>query len=89
MSKITAEEARKLAGPSVQDNVDDAYKLIRKAATEKKNSVNLYGDFWVRDGYASTPHWEEACDILRGSGFTVKFFYEERQFVDMYTVVEW
>ena len=88
MNRITAEEARKLVGPSVQDHVDAVYLLIRKAAAEKRRSVHLSGeDIWTRGGYSTTPEWEEACAILRADGYTVTFFCEERQFVDMYKVV--
>ncbi len=37
MTKITASEARKLAGPTVQERVDEVYPLIREA--QKKVSV--------------------------------------------------
>jgi len=89
MTKITAQEARKLAGPTVQERVDEVYTLIREAATEKKRFVNLRDDFWVNEGYSKTKEYQQACMILEGEGYTVRFFYEERQFVDMYTIVEW
>jgi hypothetical protein len=41
------------------------------------------GDVYKRQEY------KQACQILEGDGYTVKFFYEERQFVAMYTTVEW
>lgn len=87
--KITAEEARKLAGPTVQEFVDEVYPMIREAATMKNREVKLQGDFWVYGGYKGTKEWLEAKSILEKDGFTVKFFYEERQFVDMYTIVKW
>jgi hypothetical protein len=89
MMKITAAEARQLAGPSVQERVEAVYPKIREAAEKQLHQVALGGDFWVNEGYRGTPQWKEACELLRKDGFTVKFFYEERQFVDMYTVVEW
>ncbi len=89
MTRITAQEARELAGPTVQERVDAVYPLIRKAAEEKKREVHLHG-WWAHGGYSGdTPDWKQACDILRQDGYTVDFFYEERQFVDMYTVVKW
>lgn len=89
MTKITAKEARKLAGPSIQDHVDAVYPLIRKAAENKQRSVRLHDNFWVNEGYTGTTSYKEACKILEGDGYKVRFFYEERQFVDMYTIVEW
>lgn len=89
MTKITAEEARKLSGPTTQDHVATVYRLIRKAAEKKERSVKLYDDFWVYEGYKGTTSYKEACKILEGDGYKVRFFYEERQFVDMYTIVEW
>ncbi len=86
---ITAEEARKLAGPTVEDHVRNACVAIRKAAENKQRSVRLTGDFWVHDGYSGSKDWVKAKEMLIGLGFTVEFFYEERQFVDMYTIVKW
>lgn len=89
MTRITAQEARELAGPSPQDHADLVYPLIRKAATERKREIRLTTQFWTQGGYIDDPMWKEACDILRRDGFRVEFHYEERQFVDMYTRVSW
>lgn len=86
---ITAQEARVLVGPTPQERVDGLENLIRIAAGEKRRSLNLRDDFWVNGGYAKTKDYQLACKILEGLGYKVKFFYEERQFVDMYTIVEW
>jgi len=89
MTQITAAEARRLAGPSVTDRVDEVFNLIRERATAGAHFLNLKDDFWTRDGYSKTADYQEAVKQLTAAGFTVKFFYEEHQFVDMYTVVEW
>lgn len=89
MSKITAAEARALAGPTVEERVAEVYPLIREAAQQGKRSLALTSDFWCQGGYSVTPDWEKACSLLRADGYEVKFFYQERQFVDMYTVVSW
>ncbi len=89
MTRITAEEARELAGPTVQERVEAVYPLIRKAAEEKQRMIALHSAFWVNGGYIESTEWKEACKLLRKDGFKVSFYYEERQFVDMYTVVEW
>lgn len=86
---ITANEARGLAGPTPQERVDMLDDVIRKAAANKKRSVALHDPFWVNEGYSRTKDYVEACDLLEKNGFKVRFFYEERQFVDMYTIVEW
>ena len=88
MTKITAAEARKLAGPTVQERVDEVYPLIREAAEKGKRYINLH-DWWANEGYRDTVEYKQACMILEGDGFKVSFYYEERQFVSMYTVVEW
>lgn len=87
--KITAEEARNISGPSIQEQVNLVYPLIRAAAEAKRRFVNLHDSFWVNGGYAKSAEWIEAVALLEKDGFKVRFFYQERQFVDMYTVVEW
>ena len=88
MTKITAQEARNLAGPTAQERVNEVYPKIREAAEKGKRYVNLH-DWWANAGYSKTNEYKQACMILEGDGYKVSFFYEERQFVDMYTVVEW
>ncbi len=88
MAKITAQEARELAGPTVQERVDGVFELIREAATKKFRRINLTDKFW-EGGYDKSPEWLEAKALLEKEGFTVEFFYEERQFVNMYTIVKW
>lgn len=46
-------------------------------------------DIWVNGGYIKSPEWKEAKKRLEDLGYTVSFFYEERQFVDMYTLITW
>jgi hypothetical protein len=88
MSRITAQEARELAGPSVQERINGAYQQIREAAEKQLRKVCLH-DWWAQEGYRGSKDYKQACMILESDGFKVSFFYEERQFVDMYTVVEW
>lgn len=86
---ITASEARGLCGPTVQERVELLEPKIRKAATAKQRSLKLTDAFWVDEGYSQTNDYKQAVMILEGLGYKVHFFYEERQFVDMYTIVEW
>ncbi|MGX6566823.1 hypothetical protein [Cupriavidus necator] len=95
LKRLTAAEAREISGPTVAERVDAALDLIRAAAEKKQRQVPLHGDFWVNGGYGSdrttllAKQYDEAVRQLKELGFKVSFFYEERQFVDMYTVVEW
>lgn len=86
---ITANEARGLAGPTPQERVEMLEDKIKKAAAAKKRSIALHDSFWVQEGYNGTHDYQQACTILEGLGYKVRFFYEERQLVDMYTIVEW
>lgn len=88
MTKITAAQARELAGLTVQERVDEVYPLIEKAAKMKLRRVHLH-DWWAHEGYRASPEWKEAVALLEKDGYKVTFFYEERQFVDMYTIVAW
>lgn len=87
---ITAQEARTLAGPTVQERVDDLEPLIKQAALEKKRHINLHDPFWVHEGYSSSADYKQAKMLLEGMGYKVSFYYKEHSIaVDMYTVVEW
>jgi hypothetical protein len=92
-NRITADQARELAGPSPEEIIENAlsqaYHAIRESANGKRRSVRLNTDFWTHGGYKPTPEWKKVKEILENDGFTVKFFYEERQFVDMATIIEW
>lgn len=87
--RLTATQAREIAGPTIDERVDAALVEIRAAAEKKKREIALHGEFWVHGGYSDTPDYKAACGILRKLGYTVEFFYEERQFVNMYTIVKW
>lgn len=86
---ITAKEARELAGLTVEEQVADVFAEIREAATKGKRKLSLHGQFWAYGGYNKTPEWLAAKKLLEDQGFVVSFYYNESQFVDMYTVVEW
>lgn len=90
---ITAKEARDLAGPTFEERVKEqlefAYERIKLAAENKHRSVNLTNEFWSRGGYSGTDEYKAAVKQLKVLGFEVEFFYEELQFVNMYTIVKW
>ena len=87
--KITAAEAKSLAGLTIEERVDLVFDQIREAATKRKRELHLTDDFWSRGGYSETPEWKKAKQLLTAEGFKVDFFYEEKQFVNMYTLVKW
>jgi pyruvate/2-oxoacid:ferredoxin oxidoreductase beta subunit len=87
--RITAEEARRLSGPSIESLLGEAYELIRDAASRGKSFVRLITPDWTKGGYNTTEAWKQAKTALEADGFTVNYHYEERQFVDMYTEVKW
>ncbi|WP_456281643.1 hypothetical protein M1D55_19570 [Cupriavidus sp. JZ107] len=95
LKRLTAAEARDIAGPTVTERVDAALDVIRAAAEKKQRQVSLHGDFWANGGYGSdrsttlARQYDEAVKQLKALGYKVRFFYEERRFVDMYTIVEW
>lgn len=91
MSKFnfTADDARKIAGPSMEDYIQGALDAIKASAQEKNHEISLRNSFWVNGGYSKTEAYKAATKVLEDLGFGVEFIYEERQFVDMYTKVTW
>lgn len=97
--KLTAEQARSLAGIPEDGVAEQAVErllvTIKKLAEEKKRKcATSYQhkedvDLWVYQGYKGSPTYKLAVEQLEALGFKVTFFYEERQFVNMYTLVEW
>lgn len=91
--RLTAAQARDIAGPTAEERLemrlDEALNAVREAAEKKKREIALHGDFWANGGYGQTADWIAACNGLRALGYEVDFFYEERQFVNMYTIVKW
>jgi hypothetical protein len=83
---IDANEARKLVGPSPQERVDMLEPIIIEAATAKKRSITLFGDFWAHQGgfEGYTADYKKACEILEGLGYKVLGRYS-----DDFTIVEW
>ena len=87
---ISALEARKLAGPTPQDRVHMLEPEIKKAALERKHSINLHDEFWTREAYSGTTEYQQAKLILEGLGYKVDFYYQEHSIaVDYYTIVSW
>jgi hypothetical protein len=94
-TRLTAAEARKLAGPTVQERVDDILVAIEKLAKQGKRQLRTGWDYdkdrelWIDGGYSNTPEWREAIKILSELGYKAQFYYNCGQFVDMYTLIKW
>lgn len=92
---FSAAEAKELAGKTLDEKIDDILEAIKVAATERKRMLRTGWDYkadqdlWIHGGYGTTKEWEWARKKLTDLGYKVKFFYEEHQFVDMYTLIEW
>jgi ABC-type proline/glycine betaine transport system substrate-binding protein len=91
--RLTAQEARDLAGLSNEEKANEAVNIaitiIHNAAKNKSRKVNLTDDFWTHGGYKPSESWKLAKKILEDLGYKVEFFYTERQFVSMYTIISW
>jgi hypothetical protein len=85
----TAEQDKKFAKIAAEAEIAAIESLIEIAARGKKRQVRLLSNFWINEGYSQTEKYKAARKILEENGYTVEFFYEERQFVNMYTVVRW
>lgn len=93
--KITAEQARALAGPTIEERCDPVFEIIRELSLKKERSFrggidyNLDKDLWVNGGYTPTQDWKDMKKIFEKEGFKVSFYYKEYQFVECYTLIEW
>lgn len=92
---ISAKEAREIAGPTLDEKIEEIGERIEELAKEKKRVLRCSWDYtkhpelWVNGGYAGTKEWNEAKAKLEELGYKVTFYYSEGQFVDMYTKIEW
>lgn len=95
MSRFTAKEAKELAGPTLDEKIDLLLESIKNRATEGHRYIatgrhhDSHSDLWIQGGYDMTDDWQEAKKVLEDLGYNVKFYYNESQFVDMYTKVSW
>jgi len=92
---LTAAEARKLAGPTLEEKVEALLHSIENAAKKHLRLLKTGymhaedGDLWQQGGYSQTADWLKAQKMLTDLGYKVTFFYEEIQLVEMYTLIEW
>lgn len=93
--RLTAAEARAMAGPTLDEKVDSILAKIAEFARSQKRRLRCGWDYdcdkdlWINGGYSKSPDWIAANKILTDLGYKVTFYYSESQFVDMYTLIEW
>ena len=89
---ITAEEAKELAGGSVDEHLEAISKLIREEAIKKKAFVIIRATPYA-DWMYSTQKKDSIADLvireLIKVGYKVTLHYEEHQFVDMGLKISW
>lgn len=99
MARLTAKQAKEISGPTLEeevgDKVDALLVAIEGAAKQKRRSLKTgweykeNEDLWIRGGYSGSKDWNLAKKMLEELGYKVSFYYQENQFVDMYTLIEW
>jgi hypothetical protein len=90
---ITAQQARELAGPSVDEYLEHISSLIEKEAKEKRHELIIrsepYGS-WLYPSYEKAPKVaKDVINKLNSNGFQVSLYYQELQFVDMGLWIKW
>jgi hypothetical protein len=97
---MKAEDARKLM-PSYSfkakynDALKTAFKAIEQAAKDDRDSVILATEddgLWSWGGYDNGERkilYTKVCNHLKELGYDVEWYYEERQFVVMHTIISW
>jgi hypothetical protein len=93
--RLTAAQAREIAGPTVSEKVDALLEKIREFAEQKKRSIKIGRDncpdtnFWVQGAYKDHDDYHQAKRELEALGYKVEFYYEEKQFVDIFLEISW
>lgn len=91
---VTAEELRQLMPYAVQNAVRALEStLMERAAkgyTFVRTGYEYKEDKWLWEyGCNRSPDWFEAKNILENLGYMVSFVYDEQQFFNMHTLIEW
>jgi hypothetical protein len=93
--RLTAAQAREIAGTTVSEKVDALLERIHDFAERKKRSIKIGRDdcpdtdFWVQGAYKDNDDFHQAKRELEALGYSVNFWYEEKQFVDMFLEISW
>jgi hypothetical protein len=86
---ITAQEARELSGPSIEEMAEFFDEFIRQAAKAKERTVTVYHGILENEAYGQTKRWKEFVAYMANLGFVAEFYYYEGQFVDMRITIKW
>ena len=94
---IAADEASKLAGNKtrydIEEYVDSELEkvsiIIETAAKDNKRRITLNDELWYCGGYHNSDEFKLAKKKLEDLGFKVTYIYEDGQFANMFTKVEW
>ncbi len=93
---ITATEARRFSGETVEEKVEKLYPVIEKFTKENKRRLRIGLDYkddedlWIIGGYTESEDWKKAKQILEGYGYKVSFHVNKcGQLFAMYTFIEW
>ena len=93
--RYTANDAKRDAGPTLDEKIDAILDAIKLAANDRKRELKTGWQYkedkslWIDGGYSTSPDWLEATKVLTDLGYDVSFYYQEHQFVDMYTLIKW
>jgi len=91
----TAAELRALLPKTLEQKVEQVLEVCEGFAKVGKTELRTGWDYtydqdlWIQGGYSRTEEWKLAEQLLRSMGYTVTFYYNEAQFVDMYTKISW
>ena len=86
---ITAIEARRISGETVEECAEFFSKHILTAANAKQRQVTVYHGKLEDEAYSGTDYWNSFVKYMSSLGYEVSLFYEERQFVDMRITIKW
>lgn len=86
---ITAQEARQLAGPTIQEMCEFFDSHIRTAAEKGCREVTVYHGHLEDEAYGNTAVWKRFVAAMAELGFGAKLYYYEGQFVDTKITIYW
>lgn len=80
-----------MSGMTPEEAVESLEKHIKEAAAKGLRCIRAPREefHWERGWYNREPLLQEAVKILQDLGYKVEEIYEERQFVDMGTLISW
>ena len=87
-TRLTADQARELTGPGVDQLIDKALENVEDHAKNGLFRCELRGDIWGDNG---TMVWSKAFDELTKLGYRVTFseMGDSDHFADPHTTISW